>query len=299
MIKKIFMPTMAAFIIIFSSCTSCSDNTKKDATKEDASLDFESISVIDSIDAVFYALPSPEEIISYINDNKVSFDPKLMHNYKESKLYDGLEKKALVCGVYFADLAYISAFNKSDFSAEYISTVDYLLKELNIHPQFSKEQQARIINASMEPDSLYAISRELYDTVISYLQEYDEGKTLSLLSVGTFIESLYLTTRLHNDFEKQKDAINRIAEQKLLFEDIVTMATTYKSNPTISDIINDLKVLEHSYNNLNVTLGESEARRLADGSLRIEGKSEITLTEENYFIFSDNIQDFRTKMIKQ
>lgn len=230
MIKHFFIPTIAAFIIIFSSCTGCSNNTKKDTTKEDPTLDFESISVIDSIDAVFYALPSPEEIISYVKDNHVTFDAKLMHNYNEAKLYTGYEKKALACGVYFADLAYISAFNKSDFSAEYISTIDYLLKELNINPQFTKKQQERIINASMEPDSLYAISRELYDTVISYLQEYDEGKTLSLLSVGTFVESLYLTTRLHNDFEKQKDAINRIAEQKLLFEDIVTMATTYEKN---------------------------------------------------------------------
>lgn len=72
-----------------------------------------------------------------------------------------------------------------------------------------------------------------------------------------------------------------------------------KKTKIISEMIGDLKVLEQSFNNLNVHIGESEAKTQADGSLRIEGKSKITITEENYFIFSDNVQDFRTKIIKQ
>ncbi|SMO37585.1 hypothetical protein SAMN06265379_101350 [Saccharicrinis carchari] len=298
MIKKIILPTMIGLALVLSACNGCSSNQKIDENT-DPLLDFESINIIDSIDAVFYALPSPEEIITYINDNKVKFDPSLMHNSKLAKMYEGYEKKALICGIYFADLAYISAFNKSDFAGEYISTVDYLLKELNINPNFSKEQQMRILDATLEPDSMYAVSRELYDTVISYLQEYDNGKTLSLLSAGAFIESLYLTTSSHVDFDKQKNAIDRIAEQKLLFQDIVTMVKTYESNPALSDLINDLHVLEKSYNNLNIEFGDPQVNQQSNGSLRIESKNEITLTEENYFIFSDNVQDFRTKMIRQ
>ncbi len=297
MFKNIVFSTFIALIIVLSGCNS-SNKAKQKETSE-PSLDFESINVIDSIDAVFYALPSPEEIINYVKDHNVTFNPKLLHNHNEAKLYAGYEKKALVCGIYFADLAYISAFNKSDFSAEYLSTIDYLLKELNINPDFTEDQQRRIVDASQEPDSLYSISRELYDTVISYLQEYDEGKTLSLLSVGTFIESLYITTKLHNDFENQKAAINRIAEQKLLFEDIVTMVKTYKENEVMKDLIRDLNVLEHSFNSLDVKFGEGNAETQKDGSLHIEGKNQITISEENYFIFSDNVQDFRTKLKKQ
>lgn len=298
MMRKIFLPTIVALALLLNACNGCS-NTKQNAANTEPSLNFESISVIDSIDAIFYALPSPEEIITYINDNKVTFDAKLMHNYKEAKLYEGYEKKAIACGIYFADLAYISAFNKSDFSGEYLATIDYLLKELNVNPSFTKEQQKRIINASVVPDSIYAVSRELYDTVISYLQEYDQGKTLSLLSAGAFVESLYITTSLHSDFDKQKEAIDRIAEQKLLFEDIFTMVKTYQSDAALKGLINDLNVLEKSYKDLNVNFGDAEANLQPNGTLHIESKNDITLTEENYFIFSDNVKDFRTKMIRQ
>lgn len=170
---------------------------------------------------------------------------------------------------------------------------------MNINPNFSKEQQKRIVDASVQPDSLYAVSRELYDTVISYLQEFDQGKTLSLLSAGAFIESLYLTTSLHNDFDKQKEAINRIAEQKLLFEDIFTMVKTYQSDAAITDLINDLNVLEKSYKNLNINFGASQANLQPNGTLHIESKNNTTISEENYFIFSDNVKDFRTRLIRQ
>ncbi len=292
---KLFKITVLFALAVFTySCNSCSNKNTKDV----AMLDFESISVIDSIDAVFYALPSPEEIITYINDHSVRFEGKLLHNYKHAKLYTNQTKKTLMCGVYFADLAYISAFKKSDISPDYIATVDYLLSELNINPNFTKEQKEKVIDASMEPDSLYSISRELYDTIISYLQEYDDGKTLSLLSVGSIIESLYITTHLNQDITKQKDAINRIAEQKLLFEDVTTMITTYKDDKEVGYLLEDLMVLKKSFENLNIQNEVGEVKNEADGSIFIGGKSEFDITEENYYIFCDNIQDIRTKLIR-
>lgn len=296
MLKSIIYSTIILLSISIVGCNSCS-NQKEDITKEPA-LDFESISIIDSIDAVFYALPSPEEIITYINDNHVSFDQKLLFNYRDAKKYSSSEKKTIVLGMYFADLAYLSAFSKSDLTPPYIATIDYLLKDLNINPNFTKKQQDKILNASLEPDSLYSISRDLYDTIINYLQEYDEGKTLSLLSVGTLTESIYVTSHLHKDFKKQKDAINRIAEQKLLFEDLVTMLETYKNVESVKELLHDLKVLERSFKNLNMDASDTKVKTLKDGSIHISGKNQFEITEENYFIFTDNIQDFRTKITK-
>jgi hypothetical protein len=296
MLKSIIYTTILLLSVSIIGCNSCS-NEKKDSTEE-TSLNFESINVIDSIDAIFYALPSPEEIISYINDNQVHFNAKLLNDQNNVKLYSSREKKTIALGVYFADLAYLSAFNKSDFTPAYIAVVNYLLKDLDINPDFTKEQQDNIINASLEPDSLYELSRDLYDTIINYLQEYDEGKTLSLLSVGTLTESLFISSYLHNDFEKQKEAINRIAEQKLLFEDLVTMLDTYKNSPTVNNLIHDLRVLERSFDNLIVTTSSAGVENMEDGSLHVKGKNEFDITEENYFIFSDNIQDFRTRLIR-
>ncbi|TLX74052.1 hypothetical protein E9993_13200 [Labilibacter sediminis] len=298
MLKTIFYTSVFFMLVFITGCNSCSQKQSVESNS-DLALDFESLNVIDSIEAVFYALPSPEEIISYIKDHNVDFNPGLLHNYKEAKLYAENEKKAVVLGVYFADLAYISAFRKSDFSPEYISTVDYLMKEININPDFTKQQQQKIIDSSLEPDSLYMISRELYDKVISYLQEYDEGKTLSLISVGTLLESLYISTYLHKDFVNQKEAIDRIAEQKLLFEDIVIMMNTYKENAVVSELIRDLKVLQKSFDNLEVNTAVNKVEENKDGSLHIKGKNSVQVTEEDYYIFVDNVNDFRTKLIRQ
>jgi hypothetical protein len=297
MLKTVLYTSIFILLLITSSCNTCSRHPST-ADNEDATLDFESINVIDSIDAVFYALPSPEEIISYIRDHKVPFNPRLLHSCKDAKLYPSNEKKTLMLGVYFADIAYISAFKKSDFSPEYIATIDYLLKDLNINPDFSEDQTRKIATSIMNPDSLYALSHDLYDTVISYLQEHDKGKTLSLLSVGTITESLFLSTHLHKDFETQKDAINKIAEQQLLFQDIVTMMQTYKENTGIQQLIRDLYVLEKSFENLKIKSEVTNIQNNPDGSINIEGNTNYNFTEENYFIFMDNIQDFRTRLIK-
>lgn len=91
MYKLYFITAILALAFINYSCNSCSTKNNN-SVEESAMLDFESINVIDSIDAVFYALPSPEEIITYINDHHVVFDSKLLHNHNQSKLYNGQEK---------------------------------------------------------------------------------------------------------------------------------------------------------------------------------------------------------------
>lgn len=93
MIGRIILPTIVALALLLNACNGCS-NTSQHATSEPA-LDFESISIIDSIDAIFYALPSPEEIITYINDTKVVFNADLMQTTRRQSFMRGMKKRPL------------------------------------------------------------------------------------------------------------------------------------------------------------------------------------------------------------
>ncbi|MCW3787492.1 hypothetical protein [Plebeiibacterium sediminum] len=283
-------------IVLISSLISCSySQTKSESVKE--GLIYDSLNVINSTSKVFYALPSPEEVIDYVTNNQIRFSSKLLIGTKLEPSKDFKDNKTILLGLYFADMAYLSVYKRSDLMGSYFSKVDRLIKDIGLHPDISNDQYTKIMYSTSYPDSLYVISRELYDGVINYLQEFDEGRTLTLLSVGTIVESLYLSSYIQSDFEKQKESVNKIAEQQLIYKDVISLVNEYTNEPFFEQLYHNLKVVEQSFENLKVKNSKKEVEIDSDGKVVIKGKNDYDINEEDYFIFLDNIHDLRVFLL--
>ncbi len=283
-------------IVLMSSLISCSySQTKSESVKE--GVIYDSLNVINSTSKVFYALPSPEEVIDYVTNNQIRFSSKLLIGTKLEPTKDFKDNKTILLGLYFADMAYLSVYKRSDLMGSYFSKVDRLIKDIGLHPDISNDQYTKIMYSTSYPDSLYVISRELYDGVINYLQEFDEGRTLTLLSVGTIVESLYLSSYIQSDFEKQKESVNKIAEQQLIYKDVISLVNEYTNEPFFEQLYHNLKVVEQSFENLKVKNSKKEVEIDSDGKVFIKGKNDYDIKEEDYFIFLDNIHDLRVFLL--
>ncbi len=283
-------------IMLMSTLISCSYSQKKSESVIEGAV-YDSLNIINSTSKVFYALPSPEEVIDYVTNNQIRFSSKLLIGTELEPTKELKDNKTILLGLYFADMAYLSVYKRSDLMGNYFGKVDRLIKDIGLHPDISNEQYSKIMYSTSYPDSLYVISRELYDGVINYLQEFDEGRTLTLLSVGTIVESLYLSSYIQSDFEKQKESVNKIAEQQLLYKDIISLVNEYTDEPFFEQLYHNLKVVEKSFENLKVMNSKKEVEIDSDGKVVIKGKNDYDIKEEDYFIFLDNIHDLRVFLL--
>jgi len=296
-LKIVLFLTLTLIICLFSGCSGCQQEKKKKQIGEQ--INFDDLNVLDSVETVIMALPSPEEILSYINSKQVEFDEDILLNSEYAMQFSTRKHKTLVLGMYLADLAYISSFSRTEYFSEYTKAIDYLIKDLEINLNLSEDLKNKLLNSSFDPDEVYNISQQLYSTIINYLQDLDDGKTLTLISVGTFCETLYVSTNLHNDFKIHEPSINRIGEQKLLYEDLLTMTASFK-NSGLNDIHDYLKGIEKKFNAINLESAQTlDVSTTENGVLYIKGDSKIDISKEKYFEFSQSINELRNLLLSE
>ena len=295
LIKTMVFLTPILMSYFLTGCSSCQQQKNKDLVGEN--INFKDISIIDSVDAVIIALPSPEEIIQYIKSNKVEFDESILVNtkYALKSSSDNIKKQLL--GMYFADLAYLSSFSRTDYVPELIKTIDVMMKDLELNPIVSQEIRNTLLNTS-SPEDVYNISQQFYDNLINYLYDIDDGKTLTLISTGVFYEVMYISTNLHSNYDLYKNSIYKIGEQKLLYEDLLSMAQIL-NNYGLQDSFNDLKALEKAFNLISFDSEIDEVYESDDNVLHIKSKNNtVEISNEKYTDFCQAVAQVRNKIIE-
>ena len=120
-----------------------------------------------------------------------------------------------------------------------------------------------------------------------------------LIIVGVWIEGMYFATQI-NDQIKNKDISDRIAEQKLILNNIVLILKNYKGDKDFNVLLEKLKQLKEYYEPVEITyeLGEPEMVE-QDGILTVvqNEKSIITVTEKDFENIKNQIAEIRYSVI--
>jgi len=171
-------------------------------------------------DISYFRFPSPEEIFEYIEYEDLEFKPNITNNPSNASKYNYSHQQALNLGVYVSDIAYNSFFSNADQTFMYLSAVKRLTGNLKMDGAFSSDFIERLTSNLNNVDSLTFFSAEAYKKIVNYLEQNDNNRVLSLLSIGTYIESLYLIMAYIDDYDKQIDLIQRISDQRFAFENL-------------------------------------------------------------------------------
>ena len=250
------------------------------------------------IKKVYYRFPSPDEMFSVIRSAGLQFDNTILLPAKTADQYLDSKSQALALGVYVADLGYITLFERYKESTDYLQVIHSLSDELRISSAFDKNLADRIEKNIRNIDSLSAISEDALTDLTNYLVRNDKENTFAIISLGGFIEFLYLSLNLVEDYNQDNPTIQRIVDQKMAFDNLMNYSYEYSDDPNVSSILEIVEPLFEFFKNITVVKIKTTVSKSEDGRIIVGGGDKYKISEEEFYELRQIVMQIRNKIIK-
>jgi hypothetical protein len=248
---------------------------------------------------VFYAIPSPVEMANMIKQSGANYNKDILNPKENVSKYTTNTSMALNLGIYGADLSYTSIFDQTQPSMQYMGCSKKLADALGITGAFTPETVDRLEKNVNNKDSLLQIVSDAYLTTDAYLKENERASTSALIIAGGWIEGLYIASKIAGKDGKDNGIATRIAEQKSVLENLISLIESYPNDPSLADVLNQLKSLNDVYVGVGGAPTKSEA--VTDNAAKqttIGNDGSASLSPEQLATISAKIDAIRNSIIK-
>tara|TARA_B100000674_G_scaffold44090_1_gene30566 strand:- start:89741 stop:90727 length:987 start_codon:yes stop_codon:yes gene_type:complete len=294
------------FASIISLLTACSGNEPEQDTevqKTDTTVNKEISAVtkvrIEKTQKIFYSVPSPAETADMFKKAGLEYNKDILNPYNNVSKYSTQFAKAINLGVYGADLSYANIFEQTQESMLYMNCAKKLADELGVSGAFDAATMERFEENVNNKDSLLSLISDTYWVIDDYLKENDQEETAALIIVGGWIEGLYLGTAMLDENMDNTELMQRIAEQKYSFENLMGLLNSFENNPNIDRIKEMMKPLEEAFAKINLDAGETTATTNDEGVTTIGSTNENTnVTAEQILGIKNAVTQIRNQFIQ-
>lgn len=236
----------------------------------------------ENIEQIYHRFPSPEEMLLIFNKNEYEYNYQILNDPQKASQYLNSRDVALNMGIYIADLAYITLFEKHNDASDYFEAIYDLSSVLRISAAFDKQLLRRVQDNISAPDSLKALSDFSFTKISNYLVSSKKEKVFAIISIGGFVEALYLSFQFAGDFSEDNIIIQRIADQKLVLENLLGYTMAFQNDPAVMGAVSAIAPIRAVYNELISEEGKTIVTKTADGKLVVSGGNKIVITAEQY-----------------
>lgn len=235
----------------------------------------------DQIEEVAYRIPPPSEIPYLLQATGAEFNQGLVNSREKVDQYTTRnDKAALNLGVYAADIGYLTSYDKTQEAIDYLTACKTLSDNLGLIGTFDAELLQKFEENISNKDSLTRLLDRTIKKSETFLKDDSRNKLSSLVIAGSFIEGLYIATGLIKSYPKDilpEDSRNLVLtplmsvvlKQKRSVSEMVKMLSAAEQTETVAAIVEDLKTLEQTYQNLNI---EEQIKN---------NRSDLVLTDKN------------------
>jgi hypothetical protein len=298
------IPKLLAVIVLICVC-SC----RNSATKQ-GSLNFP---IADSVPAgeaeklsdeaiadIVQNIASPVEIAAILQTMNVPFSAEYLTPTQGADRLTTNFQKAVMLGIYGADLGYLNMYEKTGNSVDVLSTIKRLADGLRVGQYFDFETLKRLSVNKSDLDSLLFLSVNSYNQIDQYLRENGRGSISALMIAGVWVEGQYLATLVVSD-HPDKILRDRIGEQKIILGDLLMLLRPYReSGADYNALYVMMEEISASYHDVRITykLGEPETIE-QDGRLVMiqHEESLVEMTDEQLVKIADLSGEIRKKLI--
>ncbi|MCX7955253.1 MAG: hypothetical protein N3A01_08725 [Bacteroidales bacterium] len=284
-------------IILFS----CANKNQTEIQEEtDTTLYFNDTAHTNKVKKIFYNVPSPLEMSKVIQRSGVSFRKDLLFPYTEVNKYTSTSQQAIMLGLYGSDLSYVRLFEQIQLALNYISSLKILYDALEIPQDQGSKAIARMEKNINNKDSLLKIIAETYAIADNYFKENGRGNVATLVILGGWIESLYISTHIANyDDPSNKEIIDRIGEQKHSLYNLIELIKSYKNDNTLQSFLEPLERLKKVYDEVKIeyTRGRVETDSI-NKLTTIYSEVNVILTKETFEKIKKLAEELRKEIIK-
>lgn len=280
---------VAASALMFQSCAGDSNNQNNQQQQQQTQTS-------QTNENNFYLIPSPEDLFAFTKDKNLQFVPGLVNPIENIDKYVDNRSKEINFGTYSADMAYSTAFGKYQESLKEFKIVRQLSDDIGIGNVFTQSLINRIENVKEDRDSLKQISSDIYLDIQNFLDSKNRAKTMSLISTGGWLEFLYIIVNSVDKYEAENPTIQRIADQKIIFDNLMLRLEQQQSDPSIKSTIAELAPLKEAFAQLEVEKNNTTSSTNNSGAIKVGGGMKIKMTENNFNKIKETITSVRNNI---
>jgi hypothetical protein len=240
---------------------------------------------------ILQQIPSPLEISVLLKESGKKYNPGYLNSPDNLSRYNSNFKRALNLGIYGTDLGYTNIYEQNKDGVNYIEAIKRLADGLNIGQFFDIETIGRLASHSKNLDSLLLITTQNFNSINHYLQTQGRANLSVLLLTGGWIEAVHITCNVAANDPSNKELQEKIGEQKVILNNIVSMLSFYKdSDQAMASLLSDMEELQKVFDRVNITYTYKESTfEIIDGVMMIKDNSSTSID-----ITLDDINEIRT-----
>jgi len=276
---------------------SCKSDRTKSSSTEIGNETGEIIEKIENIKKVYNLCPSPAEMLSIIEVEKMQFKTDILNSIQNANKYLDMRSLTVNLGVYATDLAYTALFGRREETIDYLEKVQDIAEKIRITGTVNDRLIERAKNNVNYIDSLFNISNEAFINMIFFCEKNDRPSTIMLISTGAFIESLYLSSAMVDAYSARENMMQHLADQGYTLDNLMTTTEDESSDPNVAYALKLLKPLKDLYDQFGESGGTTIIKKESAGKLIIGGKSKKMLSEEDFTKLKDTVTSIRNNII--
>ncbi|MCK4664590.1 MAG: hypothetical protein KAT68_17100 [Bacteroidales bacterium] len=289
-----------SLIIVISVFVKCSPDGSKssDNDSDNKELIIENEDIGQLYNETYFRFPSPEEIFNFISKTQLIYKEGLVNPNRNKDKYINTLSQSLNLGIYSSDLAYLTLLEKHNESLDYFEATYYLSEKLRISSAFNEPIIERVKKNLDNVDSLIRISNDAYKEIVDYLTNNNKEKTLALMSIGGFIESMHIAVNMVEKYNDDNPIIQSIADQKFALENLYLFAKQYKDDENVSVALELLYQLKTVYNEIEeVNVGKTKLEKTKDNKLVLSGGVKLKMSSKQFSKLKEIITQTRNKIV--
>lgn len=254
----------------------------------------------DVMGGIIFNVSSIVEMLALIKDLGVPYSSSYLATTLNMDSYNTNFRRALMLGVFGADLGYLNIYNRTTAVMDYLTSIRRLSDGLAVGQFFDFSTLRRLASSQSNPDSLMYISVQSFNKVDNYLKEDRRVHLSTAMAAGIWIEGLYLLTQVAKTHQGE-EIFERIGEQKIILNDLIIILKNYERvHPEYALLSSELASVKELFDQVSITyeVGEPEAVE-RDGMLMIiqHERSIVNITEQQVSEITIKAEIIRNNLI--
>ncbi|MFP4525615.1 MAG: hypothetical protein ACLFNL_04445 [Bacteroidales bacterium] len=247
---------------------------------------------------IYYRFPSAKEMLSYIKTEELNYRTGIVNPVNNLDNYYSTKAKTLNLGVYITDLSYMILFDRTQNIERYFNVIFNLTNDLRIKIPDEEELIEQISKNMDDSEKLLQIAEEYQTKIIDHLLNTGQEKTLAVITTGSYIEGLYISTKLLSNSDTQEKTLKKIADQKHAFRNLTKFSQSFEKDINTKAALVYLKDINSFFNSLPVIKEETEVKKDESNLLLIEGGKKSEITPENFNELKSIVSRIRTEIVE-
>lgn len=283
-----------SILIASSVLISCNNQEEQKEERQIAEIQDTVKAGVINIGGQLFSVPSPIQTAMLIQKLGLSFNKGILFPTNKVNTFNTDANRAIMLGVYGADLGYVTMYNQTQEALSYMATIKQLSDKLGLSSAFNEETFKRFENNLSNKDSLVVLVGVAYRTSDNYLKNNKRLDISSLILLGGWVESMNIAIESYKA-KSNENIKRRIAEQKLAVNNLLQLITL--NTPDQTDLIASLKDLSTLYEKVEFKYTYKEPTTDTTRKITyINSTNDLIIDDTTFKNIIEKIQALRNKL---